>query len=171
MEEIVNRVANSGLIAVDLLDYLPKSSDLVAFDFAPFLWEGLVLREKEFRTQVAEHNWKQYEGKIVYLFCSSDAILPSWSFLLVTSQLIGIAELTVVGTEKDALQRGLEQRIRLLNLADFEGGKLIVKGCSDLPDSNAAMLTFLQHIQPVAQSIMFGEPCSTVPIFKRKKEK
>jgi hypothetical protein len=169
MEEIVNKVAGSGLIQVDLLDYLPKNSDIIPFDFAPFLWEGLVLREKEFRANLKEHDWSAYENKVVYLFCSTDAILPSWAFLLVNSYLSPIARLTVAGDQNDAKQAALIQTINELDLNQFADGKLIVKGCSELPDSSNAMITFFTRVQTVCSSIMFGEPCSTVPIFKRKK--
>jgi len=169
MEEIVNKVANSGLIQVDLLDYLPKQTELVPFDFAPFLWEGLVLREKEFRTNLKEHDWSQYQDKVVYLFCSSDAILPSWAFLLVNTYLSPIAKLAVAGTKDDAKQAALIQAINELDLSQFENGKLIVKGCSDLPDSSNAMIAFFSRVQTVCSSIMFGEPCSTVPIYKKPK--
>lgn len=170
MEEIVNRIANSGLIQVDLLDYLPKNQELVAFDFAPFLWEGLVLREKEFRSALKEHDWQQYSGKYVYLFCSTDAILPSWAFLLVNAQLSNIAKLAVVGDVNDAKQAALIQTIGELDLEPFVDGKLIVKGCTELPDSSNAMMTFFSKVQTVCSSIMFGEPCSTVPIFKKAKK-
>lgn len=169
MEEIVNKVAGSGLIQVDLLDYLPKNSDIIPFDFAPFLWEGFVLREKEFRANLKEHDWSVYENKVVYLFCSTDAILPSWAFLLVNSYLSPIARLAVAGDKNDAKQAALIQAINELDLNQFADGKLIVKGCSELPDSSNAMITFFTRVQTVCSSIMFGEPCSTVPIFKRKK--
>lgn len=168
MEEIVNKVANSGLIQVDLLDYLPKNTDIVPFDFAPFLWEGLVLREKEFRANLKDHDWSVYEGKVVYMLCSTDAILPSWAFLLVNSYL-SAAKVTVAGDQNDAKQAALIQAINELDLNQFVDGKLIVKGCSELPDSSNAMITFFSRVQTVCSSIMFGEPCSTVPIFKRKK--
>ena len=169
MEEIVNKVENSGLIQVDLLDYLPKQNELVPFDFAPFLWEGLVLREKEFRASLKEHDWSQYQDKVVYLFCSSDAILPSWAFLLVNTYLSPIAKMAVAGNKDDAKQAALIQAINELDLKQFENGKLIVKGCSDLPDSSNAMMTFFSRVQTVCSSIMFGEPCSTVPIYKKPK--
>lgn len=169
MEEIVNKVAKSGLIQVDLLDYLPKNQDLVPFDFAPLLWEGLVLKEKDFRDFVKTHNWEQYQDKVIYLFCSTDAILPSWAYLLVNAQLGNIARLTVAGTKDDAKQAAFIKTINELDLEQFRDGKLIVKGCSDLPDASNAMLTFFTRAQSVCSSIMFGEPCSTVPIYKRPK--
>jgi len=169
MDEIVNKVEQSGLIQVDLLDYLPKNNELVPFDFAPLLWEGLVLKEKDFRSFIKDHDWEQYRNKVVYLFCSTDAILPSWSFLLANAKLVGIAKTTVVGNEADAKQVALIQAIQSLDLEQFRDGKLIVKGCSDLPDPNNAMMAFFSRVQTVCNSIMFGEPCSTVPIYKKPK--
>lgn len=169
MEEIVNRVENSGLIAVDLADFSPKNTELMSFDFAPALWHGLVLKEKDFRVFVKEYDWEQYRGKHAYLFCSAEAILPSWAFMLVTSQLVGIARTVTIGDERSAKQHAIEEAIRTLPVAFYENGKLIVKGCSDLPNPEAIMTQFLLKVQPVCASVMYGEPCSTVPIFKRPK--
>lgn len=171
MEPLVNRVQNSGLIAVDLAEYLPAANTLMPFDFAPHLWNGLVLKEKDFRVFLAEHNWSVYEGKHVYLFCSVDAILPSWAYMIVSSKLIGIATTITVGSAEDAKQQALSAAIEALDLSDFTDGKLIVKGCSDIPNPEAMMSLFLQRIQPVCSSVMYGEPCSTVPIFKKAKIK
>lgn len=170
MEEIINRVQNSGITAIDLADYLPAESMFAGFDFAPHLWNELVLKEKDFRAIVADFDWKQYEGKHVYLFCSVDAILPSWSFMLVTSRLTGIAETITIGSLSDARQAAILHRISQLESADFEDAKLIVKGCSDIPNPEAVMSLFVQKVQPVCSSIMYGEPCSTVPVYKRPKK-
>jgi hypothetical protein len=171
MEEIVNKVQQSGLIAVDLADYLPAASAFEAFDFAPRLWNGLVLKEKDFRAFLSEHDWSQYAGKHVYLFCSEEAILPSWAFMIVSSKLVGIAASVTVGELQDARQAAMEQTIRGLDMQQFTDGKLIVKGCSDIPNPEAMMSLFLQRVQPVCSSIMYGEPCSTVPIYKKPKVK
>lgn len=171
MEPIVNRVEQSGLIAVDLADYLPKESILMAFDFAPHLWNGLVLKEKDFREFLGQHDWSAYADKHVYLFCSEDAILPSWAFMIVSSKLIGIAAGITVGSKQDAMQAAMSARIEGLDLSEFDGGKLIVKGCSDIPNPEAMMSQFLQKVQPVVSSVMYGEPCSTVPIYKKPKLK
>lgn len=169
MTAIVNRVEQSGLIAVDLADYSPKLSDIIGFDFAPVLWNELVLREKDFREFVKAHDWNLYQSKHVYVHCSVDAILPSWAYLLLTSQLVGIATTVTVGNLADAKQRAIELAIDELDLSRFENGKLIVKGCSDLPNPEAILNRFLWKVQPICSSIMFGEPCSTVPIYKKKK--
>jgi hypothetical protein len=171
MEEIVNKVQNSSLIAVDLADYLPSPGDLMEFDFAPRLWNELILKEKDFRTFLSEHDWTAYTGKHVYLHCSTDAILPSWAFMIVSSKLIGIAKTITVGFAQDAKQTAMAQTISNLDLEQFNDGKLIVKGCSDIPNPEAMMSLFLQRVQPVCSSVMYGEPCSTVPIYKKPKVK
>ena len=170
MSEIVNKVQESGLIAIDLADYLPSMNDFVGFDLEPTLWNGLVLKEKDFREFVKLHDWQQYQNKYVYVFCSVDAILPSWAFMLVTSKLIGIAKLVTIGSLDNAKQEAMSFQINQLKSDDFIDGKLIVKGCSDIPNPEAMMSLFLTKVQPVCSSVMFGEPCSTVPIFKRPKK-
>lgn len=169
MEEIVNRIQNSGLIAVDLADYLPKQPEYMGFDFAPRLWNGLVLKEKDFRVFLGEHDWSVYQGKHVYLHCTEEAILPSWAFMIVSSKLIGLAKTITIGTLQEAKQAAMEQTIRELDMEQFRDGKLIVKGCSDIPNPEAMMTFFLERVQPLCSSVMFGEPCSTVPIYKKRK--
>jgi len=169
MEEIINRVQNSGLIAVDLASYLPQPESLGEFDFAPRLWNELILKEKDFRVFLAEYDWSVYKNKHVYLFCSVEAILPSWAFMIVSSKLIGIAKTITIGSIQDAKQSAMVQTIQELNLDEFKDGKLIIKGCSDIPNPESVMSLFLQRVQPVCSSVMYGEPCSTVPIFKRPK--
>lgn len=171
MEEIVNRVEKSGLIAVDLADYCPKDSEILGFDFEPALWNGLVLKEKDFRDYVRQFDWSIYLNKHAYIFCSVDAILPSWAYMLTSSYLIGIAATITVGSFEEAKQKGMEKNINAIDPLLFQDGKLIVKGCSDIPNPEALMSLFLSKIQPVCSSVMYGEPCSTVPIFKRAKVK
>ena len=124
MEEIVNKVQQSGLIAVDLADYLPAASAFEGFDFAPRLWNGLVLKEKDFRDFLKEHDWSQYAGKHVYLFCSEEAILPSWAFMIVSSKLVGVAASVTVGDLQDARQAAMEQTIRSLDMQQFADGNM-----------------------------------------------
>ncbi len=170
MEELVNKVAQSGLISVDLMDYCPKESAFMGFDFAPALWNGFVLKEKEFREFVKNHDWHSYAGKIAYLYCSVDAILPSWAFMLVSSKLIGIADSIQVGSLQEARQKELEKAILSLDITEFTDGKLIVKGCSAIPKPESAMSLFLQRVQSICSSVMYGEPCSTVPVYKKSKK-
>ena len=171
MEEIINRVQNSGLVAVDLASYLPDSDSLSEFDFAPRLWNELILKEKDFRVFLAEHDWSVFQDKHVYLHCSVEAILPSWAFMIVSSKLIGIAKTITIGALLDAKQTAMVQTIQELSLDEFQDAKLIIKGCSDIPNPESVMSLFLQRVQPVCSSVMYGEPCSTVPIYKRSKVK
>lgn len=170
MEEIVNKVAQSGLISVDLESYIPKLNTFVGFDFKPALWNELVLREKDFRSYLQDFDWSSLQNKHVYLFCSVDAILPSWAFMLVSSKLVGIASSVTIGDLNQAKQQVLEQILSQLDVSGFENGKLIVKGCSNIPNPESAMSLFLLKVQPVCSSVMYGEPCSTVPIYKRPKK-
>lgn len=167
MEAIVNKVKESGLISLDLADFKAKGN-LHGIDLADCLWQGLVLKEKDFRTWIKEHNWSQYQGKSVYIFCSADAIIPTWAYMLVGSNLVGVADTFLVGTKEDLEKEIVTHNIRKLNFADFSEGRIIIKGCSDISNPDFAMTELIRHLQPVARSIMYGEPCSTVPLFKRK---
>lgn len=170
MEEVVNKVAQSGLISVDLESYIPKLNNFIGFDFKPALWNELVLKEKDFRAYLADFDWSGMQDKHVYLYCSADAILPSWAFMLVASKLVNVASSVTVGDLDTAKQQVLESILNELEIESFRDGKLIVKGCSNIPHPERAMALFLSKVQPVCSSIMYGEPCSTVPIYKRPKK-
>jgi len=167
MDEIKNKVKDSGLIQLDLADYKPRVS-IVGIDLAAQLWQGLVLKEKDFRTWIKENDWTVYEQKAVFIYCSADAIVPTWAFMLVASALQNTAKKVVVGTQLDLEKSLISEAINAIDLSAFQDGKVIVKGCSDIAAPEFAMVTLLTHLQGVVQSIMYGEPCSTVPIFKRK---
>jgi hypothetical protein len=167
MEEIRNKVEESGLIQLDLATFKP-TAEICEIDIADQLWQGLILKEKEFRTWIKEHNWQQYEGKAVCVFCSADAIVPTWAFMLAASQIIEIASNLLIGSREELEKMLIKMNIDQLPLAEFMDGKIIIKGCSDIASPEFAMSELLKRIQPVAKSIMYGEPCSTVPIFKRK---
>jgi hypothetical protein len=168
--EIENKVDKSGLIQIDIKSYLKANSEFIGFDFKPVLWNELVLKEKDFRDFCKTHDWEQYKDKYVYLYCSVDAVLPSWSYLLVTTFLHGISTKTVIGTINEAKREQLLDAINQLDLTEFKDGKMIVKGCSDVPYSNQILSSFISKVQSVASSIMFGEPCSTVPLYKKPKK-
>ncbi|MEN9999009.1 MAG: hypothetical protein RI922_1999 [Bacteroidota bacterium] len=168
MDEIINRVQESGLIPMDLADFKPKT-EIVEIDVANQLWEGLILREKDFRAWIKENDWKSYEGKAVFIHCSADAIVPTWAFMLVASKLVGITPSFIVGSKIDLEKELIKSEIAKIKLDEFHDGKIIIKGCSDIAAPEFAMSELLKHLQPVAKSIMYGEPCSTVPIFKKAK--
>lgn len=166
-EEIINRVANSKLETLDLEDFYPKGAR-VSFDIKEWLHEELILIEKEFRQKVKEHNWTQYQDTYVALTCSVDAIIPSWAYLLLTTELSPFAKKIVVGN-LELLETVIYQEI--INNLTFEKLKdkpVIIKGCANKPIPSSAYTLLIQRIQPVAKTIMFGEACSTVPLFKKK---
>jgi hypothetical protein len=164
--EIVNRVANSALITIDLEDYYPKGTR-VYFDIKEWLYEGLVLREKEFRSFVNTHDWSTYKDQFIALYCTSDAIIPGWAYMLIRLQLSGIAKQVVVG-DLETLETTLYQTtIDNLDLRFCENKPVIIKGCSNKPVPQNAYLFLIDKLQPIAKSIMYGEACSSVPLFKK----
>lgn len=167
MDEIVNRVKESGLIAIDLATFKP-SVEIVSIDIADVLWQRLVLKEKDFRQWVKTHDWSVYQNKAVYIHCSEDAIVPTWAYMLIGSQLEEITPNYIVGSKLDLEKRLIQKRIESEDLAPYKDGRIIIKGCADIKCPEFAMSELVRHLQPVAKSIMYGEPCSTVPVFKRK---
>jgi hypothetical protein len=167
MTDIINRVTESGLISLDLADYKPKI-DIEGIDISHQLWQGLVLKEKDFRQWIKENNWEQFKDKAVFIHCSTDAIIPTWAFMLIASKLENNASIFLVGSKEDLQKQIILQNIKNEDLKKFIDGRVIVKGCSDIPCPDFAMVELLKHLQPVVKSLMYGEPCSTVPIFKRK---
>ncbi|WP_378180054.1 DUF2480 family protein [Aquimarina sp. SS2-1] len=167
-EEIINRVANNkNLITFDLEDYYPKG-ERVLFDIKDWLYEGFILREKDFRKHVSDHDWSLYQDKFVALSCSSDAIIPGWAYLLLTSALIPFAKKVAVGSLEDLETILYAQIINKLDVSDYQDKLLIIKGCSNKPVPESAYVELIQKLQPIAKSIMYGEACSSVPLFKRK---
>jgi len=168
MSEIINKVKESGLIQLDLADFKP-TEEFVGIDLAQQLWQGLILKEKDFRNWIKTENWEQFRNKAVYVYCSADAIIPTWAFMLVASSLNDIASSLTVGSKSELEKEIITLNIQKIDLNSIKDGKIIVKGCSDIPFPEFAMVSLLNHIQPVVSSIMYGEPCSTVPVYKRRK--
>jgi hypothetical protein len=167
--EIVNRVQKSGLRTIDLEEmYIP--GDRAELDIADQLFQGLILREKDFREFVKEHDWNQYEGKYVAVHCSADAVVPTWAYMLVASKLSGVAKYFVHGTLVDLERELIVSQIQELNTQEFEGAKLVIKGCGELPIPESVYTSLMQKLTPVVSSIMYGEPCSTVPVYKARKK-
>lgn len=169
MEPLVNRVANSGLITINLEHYYP-AEPMQIFDLKDFLFQGLILREKDFRAALKEHDWKQYAGNILLVECSSDAIIPVWAYMLIATYAAPVVKEIFMGSQQDFLKFHFKSVVNSLNLDDYQAKRIVIKGCSDKPVPPDAYLEITKLLQPIAQSIMYGEPCSTVPVFKRPRE-
>lgn len=167
MEEIINRVQDSGLISLDLANFKPNT-EIIGIDIVEQLWQGLILKEKDFRAWIKENDWTNYKNKAVYIHCSADAIIPTWSYMLVASKLNGIADDYCVGSKIDLEKKLIQKAISNIQLDTLKDGKVIIKGCSDISAPDFAMVELIKHLQGHVKSIMYGEPCSTVPIYKRK---
>lgn len=166
-EEIVNRVAQSALEVINLEDFYPEGKR-VLLDLEPWLYEGIVLREKEFRNFVSEHDWSQYDTCYVALTCSSDAIIPYWAFILVGLHLNKHAKKIVKGSLEDLETVLYEDIINSMDVSPYEGKPIIIKGCSKKPVPQNAYIFLANRLSSVAKSIMYGEACSAVPLFKKK---
>ena len=167
MSEIVNRVAQSKLVTLDLEEYYPQGSRL-QIDIKDWLFESLILKEKEFRNQIASHNWEQYKDAYIALNCPSDAIIPGWAFMLISTKLQPYAKKVVLGSLEDLETTVFQSIIENLEVSDFKDKPVIIKGCSNKPIPPNAYLWATIKLQPVAKSIMYGEACSSVPLYKRK---
>jgi hypothetical protein len=143
------------------------STRIEGIDLADQLWQGLVLKEKDFREWIKTNNWQQYNGKAIYIHCSADAIIPTWAFMLVASKLSGLAHSFIVGSQNDLEKQLIHTAIHQQDPKEFKDGRIIIKGCSDISCPDFAMVELVSFLQPVAKSIMYGEPCSTVPVYKR----
>ncbi|NAY91549.1 DUF2480 family protein [Muricauda sp. JGD-17] len=166
-KEIINRVAQSKLITFDLEDYYPEGKRVV-LDIKDWLYEGIVLREKEFRGHVENEDWTTYQDAYVALTCSTDAIVPGWAFMLVTSKLALHAKKVVVGSLEDLETSLYQAQLENLDVSEFKGKPVIIKGCSNKPVPQNAYIMAVEKIQQVARSVMYGEACSSVPLFKSK---
>lgn len=167
-DKIVNRVAQSGLITFDLAT-LETKGERVLFDMKDHLFHGLILREKDFRTFVREHDWSQYEGKNIAITCSTDAIIPSWAYMLLANQLEPYANEVVFGDLETLETILFRDAISKLDMEQFMDGRVMIKGCADIRIPESAFIYFTTKLSKVAQSIMYGEACSSVPIYKRRK--
>lgn len=164
---IENRVAASGLMNINLEDFYPRGERVVV-DIKDFLSSGLIVREKEFREKVKTTDWRFYEGKLVALHCTAEAIIPLWAYMLITSSLAPFAKKVVTG-DRDFLEKVLfNDTLNKIDVEKYRGKMVIINGCSQLPVPLAAFTEIVTLLQPVVKSIMFGEACSTVPIYKSK---
>ncbi|MDO5655083.1 MAG: DUF2480 family protein [Flavobacteriaceae bacterium] len=168
MEEIVNRIAKSPLVSIDLEEFFPTDA-CIEIDITQWLHQGLILREKDFREQLNAHDWSQYKEANIALYCSADAILPGWAFLLITAHLQPFAKKIVIGNIYQLYQSLYLEIINEIKLDAYLGKKVMIKGCSKKPVPENAFIYLAQRLLPVVDSLMYGEACSTVPLFKKKK--
>jgi hypothetical protein len=164
---LVNRVAQSGLITLDLEEYAP-SRQLMEFDLSEFLFKGLVLREKDFRASLTQQDWSKYADAVLLIFCATDAIVPKWAYMLVASLALPYADSVFFGNTSSFLERHYEIVVAELDVETFRDARVVVKGCSGGEVPASAYVAIQSKLQPVVRSLMYGEPCSTVPIYKRK---
>ncbi len=165
-EEIINKVDTSGLITFNFEDYHPQG-ERVMVDIKDLLFQGLMLREKELRTFVKEHDWSQYQDKFVAIHCSADAIIPTWAFMLVAIALQPFAKKIVFGNMEELETAIYLELLSQIDLNIFKDQRIVIKGCSTIHVPEAAYVALARMLTPLAKSIMYGEPCSTVPLFKR----
>lgn len=166
-EPIVNRVAQSKLVTFNLEDHYPEGKRL-KLDIKDWLHEGLILKEKDFRKQVEDHNWQQYKGNYVALYCSTDAIIPGWAYMLISTRLQPFAKQVIIGNLEELESIIYWTVLSEVDLSPFIGKPVIIKGCSNKPVPQNAYLWAASKIRTVAKSVMYGEACSSVPLFKRK---
>ncbi|MCU0336454.1 MAG: DUF2480 family protein [Sediminibacterium sp.] len=166
-ETFVNKVAESGLITIDLETFLPKEEILV-FDIKNYLFMELILKEKDFRKALQEHDWNQYKDRIVAVTCSVDAIIPVWAYMLIISYLEPFSTFVHFGNKEQCQEAYLIQQIKQLDQKAYTDQRVVVKGCGETPIPASAYFYITSMLRPVAKSIMYGEPCSTVPVFKKK---
>lgn len=165
-EQFVNKVAESGLITIDLEKYIPKGENML-FDLREYLFMELILKEKEFRASLKETDWEKFREKNVAIVCSADAIIPVWAYMLVASYLQPVAKEIVMGDAQELEKKLFIQNIDAININEFADKRIVIKGCGETPIADFAYMEITKRLLPVVKSIMYGEPCSTVPVYKK----
>ncbi|MDZ4751997.1 MAG: DUF2480 family protein [Flavobacteriales bacterium] len=167
MEEIINKVASSGLVTIDPAT-LVASGTRSHLDIADQLWQGLALKEKDFREWLKNTDWSVFQNHHVSISCSADAIIPPWSFMLLASALQPFAASIVVGSPEDLEAELFRRAVKAIPTEEYRDARIVIKGCGDIALPKSAYVDLVNHLQPLSKSIMFGEPCSTVPVFKKR---
>jgi len=168
-EPLINKVAESGIITLDPASYVPGGETAI-FDLKDYLFMGMILKEKDFRETLKKMDWEQYRDKNVAVTCTADAIIPVWAYMLVAANLQPVAKEIVMGDEKELRHALFLKNISQINVNDFVDQRVVIKGCGDTPIGDFVYLELTKLLRPVARSIMYGEPCSTVPVFKKKND-
>ena len=166
-EVFVNKVANSGIITLDLEKYLP-ADEIIFFDLKDHLFMGLILKEKDFREALKNIDWNIYEQKNVAIICSVDAIIPVWAYMLLVTYLQPVAKDVFVGSEAEMKKHQFFKSLQSINAEEYTDQRIVIKGCGEAEIDNYAYAEITRILLPVAKSIMYGEPCSTVPIYKKR---
>ena len=166
-DPIINKVAESGLISLDLTQFIP-STEIVLFDIKQYLFMELILKEKDFRAALTAADLSIYQDKIVGIYCSTDAIIPMWANMLIASALQPYAKAIYFGDEKKVREQILLEGIALIDSSEYLDQRVVVKGCGETPIGESAYIAITNKLRPVVKSIMYGEPCSTVPVYKKK---
>ncbi|SFG61748.1 DUF2480 family protein [Pedobacter insulae] len=166
-ENIINKVANSGLVTLNLEEYFHHGERLV-YDIKDNLFHGLILKEQDFRAFIKEHNWEQYQDKNIAITCSADAIVPTWAYMLLANKMRPYANEVVFGSLETLEAVMYAKALAKINVTDFADQRVVIKGCADIAVPVSAYVEITAMLTPVVKSLMYGEPCSTVPIYKRK---
>ena len=166
-DAIVNKVAESGLITLDLENYFPKG-EVVLFDMKDYLFMGMILKEKDFRESLKTLDWEKFRDKYVAITCTADAVIPVWAYMLVASNLAGVAKDFILGDEKELHRTLFLKNLSSINVNEYADKRMVIKGCGETPIGDFAYAEVTKLLKPVAKSIMYGEPCSTVPVYKKK---
>lgn len=167
MEEIVNKVAQSGLLTIDLEDYYPKE-ETAEFDMKQHLFMEMILKEKDFRAAMQAWDWEQYRNKNVAIFCSADAVIPFWAYMLVMTYLEPVANFAAFGSKEYVHKVQFMKNLAAIDVNEYADKRIVIKGCGDKGAGEAAYVEITRLLRPVVKSLMYGEPCSTVPIYKKK---
>jgi hypothetical protein len=167
MDDIINKVANSGVVSLDLEEFY-EPAERVLFDIKPLLYKELVLKEKDFREFIKTNDWTIYKNKIIGLVCTTDAIVPTWAYMLLTLALAPHAKKVFFGDLNDIEKLLFAEKLAQLDLEPYIGARVVIKGCGEKEIPHNAFVQITAILQPIAKSIMFGEPCSTVPLYKSK---
>jgi len=167
-KEIVNKVASSGLVTFDLEDYY-QPGERILIDIKDWLYQELILKENEFREKLKQHDWVQYQNKFVAVTCTVDSIVPTWAFMLLATALQPYAKMFFMGSLERLEERLFEESLSRIHWNDFKDRKVVVKGCSKVIVPTSIYVVVVSHLKPLVSSLMFGEPCSTVPIYKAPK--
>jgi hypothetical protein len=167
MEALRNKVAESGIITINLESYFPHE-EVCSFDIKDFLFMEMLLKEKEFRSALDNHDWEQYKNKHVAIFCSTDAIIPMWAYMLVASRLTPVAKSVFEGTTQELFKKLFLEQIEAIDDTGFEDKRVVIKGCGDKEIPAYAYTAISNKLLPKVKSLMYGEPCSTVPVYKKK---